>query len=426
MKKLIALSATGASLLAASTCRTARAEGSHISNRGVHGVIRIVRSKPMSTQGVTRGHDVSTSGHLDASFYQPTNVLGHFDAEVDPLNNKPQLYLGGAAAVTDGGGGEFEGGLTFETGAFGGYRTGWSAFIARAGAAAGSGNVTVNPKLWRQTGATPAAGTELNDWRGSDWNGEWSNFSQWNTVQDPQGGGYKGSVGSIGANMSFTIVHGGGCKMRIDGVGDTRGNQTFFFNPNANRRGTTTDIRVFAGPERNGAANPPLHWVAPWDTDPSNSNDQRTASVKHEVAQTRGTTEAMLGGNFRLDGSWVRGTWSGCAINGRLWGTTATNQILTGFNAPSSNSTTAEPNNLAWDKRVNGLKTAPSHTIVEFTTSAVDPVGGLTVNNLRARQGTNSAADLPGDPARYTRETTIINLGTATRPIGKAVEWPSP
>jgi len=157
-----------------------------------------------------------------------------------------------------------------------------------------------------------------------------------------------------------------------------------------------------------------VHWTAPWGGTYNNATgtllsetaaDQTQCRVKHEIAQTRGTRQTSLG-DFALDGSWVQATWSGCQVNGTPWAATTTDQSATGFNAP------ANQGDSIYDKLYKGTKTPGSSTIVEFTNLPAN------VTNATARGG---PANDPNFPGRYTNETCVIHLGTATRPIGDTV-----
>ncbi len=379
---------------------SAHAEGGNISIPGVHGVVRIVRT--------TRGQGYrATSGTINMSFFHPVNVQGAVDKIVDPLYDKPQVYLGATPVLAAGGTTEVEGGLSAELGSWGTPSTGWGAFMARANGG-NSGNLTANPRIYSGDPTNPDA-----IWRGGTYQ----------PGQDSTSGAYTGVSGSITSNLTFnvyvpsdfavTATSRGSYAMTISGLGDPRGNQTFFYNVNATQFPINTkDPAITTYNQSTGA----IHYVAPWAAENNTvetSNDQTQCRVKHEVAQTRGTSQASLG-DFALDGSWVQATWSGCQVNGTDWVAAMTDQAATGFNAP------ANQGDLIYDKLYKGTKTPASNFIVQFGTSTF-PIG--SAGSLALRNGSQSAGDPVGDPDRYKAETCIINLATATRPVGESVSW---
>ncbi len=362
----------------------AHAEGGNISISGVHGVIRIVRT----TTG--QGYK-STAGTMTMSFFHPVNVQGAVDKTVDPLYDKPQVYLGATPVLAVGGTTEVEGGLSAELGSWGTSVTGWGGFMAKANGGAGGGNMTVNPKIWSGDPTNPNA-----VWRSGTYQ----------TSGDTTSGAYSGVSGSITSTLTFNVYtpgdgKGGSYAMTISGLGDAKGNQTFFFNTNDPIR----DSYAKAGPDSQNV----MHYVAPWGGPMGaveTSNDQTQCRVKHEIAQTRGTSQAIALGDSALDGSWVSSAWSFCTVNGATWTAGMTDQTATGFNAP------ANQGDVVYDKLYSSAKTPGSHTIVEFPS-----------NNVSLRAGSQSANDNPGDPNRYASETCVVNLGTAARPLGDAVSW---
>lgn len=367
----------------------AHAEGGNISIPGVHGVVRIVRT--------TRGQGYKqTSGSITASFFHPVNAQGVVDKVVDPLRDVPQFYLGGTPTLTNGSSIEVEGGLSVELGSWASPITGWSAFIAKANAGLNAvGNLTVNPKI-----SSGASNTSSTYWRGGTYQ-----VSPRDTIT----GAYSGVSGSITSTLTFNVYTpsdkpDGSFAMTASGVGDPKGSQTFFYNVNATQSPiNASDPRIKAGIDQNTGV---VHYVAPWAADVETSDDQTQCRVKHEIAQTRGTDQAIALGDFALDGSWVSSAWSGCTVNGVTWTAGMTDQTATGFNAP------ANQGDVVYDKLYSSAKTPGSHTIVEFP-----------INNVSLRAGSQSANDNPGDPNRYASETCVVNLGTATRPLGDAVSW---
>lgn len=401
------------------TTATAFAEGGDVKINGVHGVVRIVLSKP---------NHLKTSAHVRVDFYQPVNAAGRYDYEVNPTDNKPSPYLGGSVRLSDGSTTEVDAGVQFETNVFKptSVGVGFSAFIARA---YGGGNTYVNPKWWD--------GTNANPWRGGS----------------PVGVGRDATTGSYEGDLSFTMIPANtddpadstgtkklpaGSRLYVSNLGQQE--HFFYWNPALD---PTKNPEIRPGPENPLDDKSPIHWVAPWLPNKvggivgDHAEDQSQARVKHESAVTRRDTS----NDFTLDGSnttitytqsKIGGSLSNVAPDGRDWTNDDVEQTrtnvggvfvskTTGFSAPANGR-----GDTIWDKRdTNGHKTSLSRTIVEFIKPDAAPET-QGVYNVNARQSVVGAGSNTDNATRYINETVRINLGTVTQPQGNVMEWEAP
>jgi hypothetical protein len=289
------------------------------------------------------------------------NRAGRFDFETNPFNNKATAYLGGESRNLANATQQFDAGLQFETGVFGNFTRGWTGLFSR-------GNVFVTAHVWN--------GTADVAWRPP------ATAPGWSIVTDPTSGKFTHAAGSISTGMAFTMAPGGASTVVLSAIG--RGNNTFFWNPNGNN--DATDLRTIAT-----AAHP----VAPWGSNAYNHANQAAATVKRVSGMTRSPNWLD-----ELDGSGMSAVWSECEVNGGSW-IGLVDQSVTGYDSEANNE-------LAWDRRVAGVRTRASRTTTEFS--------GAGLTNGAARSGVDQ-------PARYDGETVTMNLGTAATLGGEAVEW---
>lgn len=223
----------------------------------------------------------------------------------------------------------------------------------------------------------------------------------------------------------------GGLKFTATGLG------TIYWNKTPPPAGTI--------PSNNPLIASEAHRVAPWraQTVFDISKPERI-NVKRVVAMTRrGTAGAAL------DGSSISAKFSGCKVRlkGQSWidwglatirhetyelhnaaGAVIGQVSGSGYDAPGNGAA----NNGEWDKRVTisgvTFRTPTSATIVEFPSLRVvkggTPLTGQNANLAGRENDAASRAATQGPVSRYKTETVNINLGTATRPVGKAVELP--
>ncbi len=190
-------------------CGIAHAEGNQ-NFEGAHGVNRVIRSDADADHP-----RLTTAGHVELSMVQPVNRAGEFDAEVNPFNNKATAYLGGASRVLVGNGlQEFDGGLQFESGVFGNYTRGWTAFISR-------GNRFVTAHVFRDDTDDNIDNPVDVAWRGGSF-----------SANKDASGKYVAATGSIGSDITFTIVPGGTTNTMVSAIGVD--NNTFIWSPNGN------------------------------------------------------------------------------------------------------------------------------------------------------------------------------------------------
>ena len=297
MKTKISLTVACGALLAVSATNVL-AEGS-LALESAHGINRRVATG--------HGGQLSTAGTVTISTFLPVNTSGGWDTQVNRYNNKATAYLGGAAILNDRAATQcqFDAGLQFETGTFGGYTSlGWFAFIARE--SGGGGSESVNPYIWNAAKQAPE---------------QWCQSPN-AAMKDKQSDKYIGSTQTIGTDITFTILRGRyvQCKMGI--VGDATTNHTFIW---------SSPIAGVADYRREASA---LHPIAPWRSGAYINADQ-TAGVGSLVKRVSGLTRSAAIDNsdqVELDGSWTSSVWSGCTVDGLPWteanGTTLANNTV--------------------------------------------------------------------------------------------------
>lgn len=369
-----------------------------------HGVNRTIRTRGQVVNPASRVQGfVGVKGNANLSFTMTAEANGDYSQLVNPLNNKPSIYLGGEVAKTaaDGGGAvEIDSGVQFEPGTFSDVNAlvaepGWSVFHY-------VGPYRAPIRIY------DGVNREGRAWRG---------------------GSAPNGQGSVGGTITFETTPQGHAKFSFSSMNTTVG--------------TVTSESVWAIRWVTGTPRPANYYptatdiLSPWLDTTNNTNVVfnpallKYSSMKRVVALTRPAASSS-----RLDGIEMTGAWSGCSLlpyvppvvppavppppapNGGwvTWNWQHVNQNRTGYD-------TRRTGPLSFDRRYNGQRLPDfSRRIVEFSTN---PTLNATIDSAISeamREHFVDATNRPSNYERYATERVRFNLGMVARPVGNAVE----